>query len=125
VWYVLLDASDAGLAHDLGVNYAPKLANLAIGDPAAVQTVTLESPTPQQNRFGQAVADFAGAPDFSPTRIAQPGPGGFPLAKFAPGAVAGTDPEAIDTPGSIRRAAAHAREDLVDLGRRWLQRRAY
>jgi hypothetical protein len=33
VWYVLLDASDAGLAHDLGVNYAPKLANLAIGCP--------------------------------------------------------------------------------------------
>ena len=89
VWYVLLDASDAGLAHDLGVNYAPKLANLAIGDPAAVQTVTLESPTPQQNRFGQAVVDFAGAPDFSPTRIAEPGPGGFPLAKFQPGAVAG------------------------------------
>ncbi|HZC64483.1 MAG TPA: hypothetical protein VE464_22835, partial [Streptosporangiaceae bacterium] len=41
VWYVLLDASDPGLAHDLGVNYAPKLANIAIGDPAAVQTVTL------------------------------------------------------------------------------------
>ena len=38
VWYVLLDASDPGLAHDLGVNYAPKLANIAIGDPAAVQT---------------------------------------------------------------------------------------
>ncbi len=89
VWYVLLDASDAGLAHDLGVNYAPKLANLAINDPAAVQTVTLESPSPQQNRFGQAVVDFAGAPDFSPTRIAQPGPSGFPLAKFTPGAVAG------------------------------------
>ena len=47
VWYVLLDASDAGLAHDLGVNYAPKLANIAISDPAAVQTVTLGSPTPQ------------------------------------------------------------------------------
>src|SRR5262249_4659828 len=89
VWYVLMDASDAGLAHDLGVNYAPKLANLAINDPAAVQTVRLESPSPQQNRFGQAVVDFAGAPDFSPTRIAEPGPGGFPLAKFAPGAVAG------------------------------------
>src|SRR6201990_3729460 len=27
VWYVLLDAADAGLAHDLGVNYAPKLAD--------------------------------------------------------------------------------------------------
>ena len=54
VWYVLLDASDAGLAHDLGVNYAPKLANIAISDPAAVQTVTLGSPTPQQNPFGPA-----------------------------------------------------------------------
>ena len=89
VWYVLLDASDAGLAHDLGVNYAPKLANLAIGCPECVQTVTLESPTPQQNRFGQAVVDFQGAPDFSPTRIAEPGPNGFPLATFQPGAVAG------------------------------------
>jgi hypothetical protein len=89
VWYVLLDASDQGLAHDLGVNYAPKLANIAIGDPAAVQEVTLESPTPDQNKFGQAVVDFQGAPDFSPTRIATPGPNGFPLAKFQPGAVAG------------------------------------
>jgi hypothetical protein len=89
VWYVLLDASDAGLAHDLGVNYAPKLANIAISDPAAVQTVTLGSPTPQQNPFGPAVVNFAGAPDFSPTRIATPGPTGFPLAKFQPGAVAG------------------------------------
>ena len=89
VWYVLLDASDAGLAHDLGVNYAPKLANIGINDPEAVQTVTLESPTPTQNPFGQAVVDFHGAPDFSPTRIAEPGPNGFPLAKFQPGAVAG------------------------------------
>ncbi len=89
VWYVLLDASDAGLAHDLGVNYAPKLANLAISDPAAVQTVTLDSPSPEQNRFGPAVVNFAGAPDFSPTRIATPGPTGFPLAKFQPGSVAG------------------------------------
>ena len=89
VWYVLLDASDSGIAHDLGVNYAPKLGNIAIGDPEAVQTVTLESPTPAQNKFGQAVVDFQGAPDFSPTRIAEPGPTGFPLAKFQPGAVAG------------------------------------
>jgi hypothetical protein len=89
VWYVLLDASDPGLAHDLGINYAPKLANIAISDPAAVQTVTLENPTPQQNPFGPATIDFAGAPDFSPTRIATPGPNGFPLASFQPGAVAG------------------------------------
>jgi hypothetical protein len=90
VWYVLLDASDPGIAHDLGVNYAPKLSNIAIGNPEAVQTVTLDSPTPDENKFGQALVHFQGAPDFSPTRIAEPGPTGFPLAKFQPGAVAGT-----------------------------------
>jgi hypothetical protein len=89
VWFVLLDTSDAGLAHSHGINYAPKLANLAIGCPECVQEVTLESPTPAENRFGQAVVNFQGAPDFSPTRIAEPGPNGFPLAKFQPGAVAG------------------------------------
>jgi hypothetical protein len=89
VWFTLLDASDQGIAHDLGVNYAPKLGNLAIGDPAAVQTVTLESPTPDENKFGPAVVDFQGAPDFTPTRIAEPVPTGFPLATFQPGAVAG------------------------------------
>ena len=87
-WFVLLDASDQGIAHDLGVNYAPKLGNLAIGDPEAVQTVTLDSPTPDENKFGQAVVNFQGAPDFSPTRIAEPGPDGFPLANLQPGAVA-------------------------------------
>ena len=89
VWYVLLDASDQGLAHDLGVNYAPKLANIAISDPAAVQTVTEDHPTPQANRFGPAAIHFQGAPDFSPTRTAVPGPTGFPLKSFSPGAVAG------------------------------------
>jgi hypothetical protein len=88
VWYVLLDASDQGIAADLGVNYAPKLGNLAIGCPDCVQTVTLDSPSPDQNKFGQAIVNFEGAPDFSPTRIAEPGPTGFPLAKFQPGAVA-------------------------------------
>ena len=89
VWYVLLDASDAGLAADLGVNYVPKLYDLGIGCAACVQTVKLEPTTPQDHRFGTATVDFAGMPDFSPTRIATPGPQGFPLAKFQPGAVAG------------------------------------
>ena len=57
-WFILLDASDVGLAHDLGVNYAPKLANIGIGCPACVQTVTLDSPTPAQNPFGQALVHF-------------------------------------------------------------------
>jgi hypothetical protein len=89
VWFVLLDASDPGLARDLGVNYAPKLANLAVGCPDCVQDVKLEAPTPAQNPFGQAVVDFSGVPNFSPTRTAVPGPQGFPLKSFSPGAVAG------------------------------------
>ncbi len=87
-WFVLLDASDAGLAHDLGVNYAPKLANLAIGCGGCVQTAKLASPTPAQSHFGAATVRFKGAPDFRPKRVAVPGPTGFPLAKFRPGAVA-------------------------------------
>jgi hypothetical protein len=89
VWYVQLDASDPGIAHDLGINYAPKLGNIGIGCPDCVQTVTLDSPSPTENRFGQAIVNFQGAPDFSPTRIAEPGRTGFPLANFQSGAVAG------------------------------------
>lgn len=87
VWFVLFDASDSGAAHNLGLNFAPKLANMAIGCPACVQTVTLQAPTPAQNHFGQAVVHFKAAPDFSPTRVATPGPTGFPLKKFHVGAV--------------------------------------
>ena len=54
------------------MNYAPKLANIGIGDPAAVQTVTEDNPSPQANPFGPAVIHFQGAPDFSPTRTAVP-----------------------------------------------------
>ena len=86
---LLLDASDSGLAADLGVNFAPKLANIGIGCAACVQTVTEDNPTPAQNPFGTAIINFQGAPDFSPTRIAVPGPTGFPLASFSPGSVAG------------------------------------
>jgi hypothetical protein len=89
VWYLLLDSSDSGLAHDLGINYAPKLANIGIGCPDCVQTVKLENPAPSDNHFGPGVVDFAGVPDFSPTRVATPGPNGFPLDKLEPGAVAG------------------------------------
>jgi len=89
VWYLLLDASDSGLAADLGVNFAPKLANIGIGCPTCVQTVTEDNPTPSQNPFGTAIVNFQGAPDFSPTRTAVPGPTGFPLASFSPGSVAG------------------------------------
>ena len=83
VWFVLLDSSDQGLAHNHGINYAPKLANLPIGCPECVQDVTLEAPTPAENPFGQAVVDFAGKPDFSPTRVAEPGQR-FPAEQLRP-----------------------------------------
>jgi hypothetical protein len=90
VWFVLLDASDEGVADTLGVNFAPKLANIAINCPECVQTVTIESPTPAENPFGQAIVNFKGVPDFSPKRVLVPGPNGFPLAEDpVPGAVAG------------------------------------
>ena len=88
VWYLLLDASDKGLAEDLGVNYAPKLLNMAISCPHCVQEVTEENPSPEKNHFGPALIHFAGAPDFSPQRIAEPGPTGFPLKRLQVGAEA-------------------------------------
>jgi hypothetical protein len=89
VWYILEDASTSGAADDLGLNFAPKLANIGISCPACVQTVHLINLPASQNHFGPAPLSFVGAPDFNPTRIAVPGPDGFPLAKFQPGAVAG------------------------------------
>lgn len=89
VWFILTEASDQGLAKNSGLNYAPKLANIAIGCPECVQTVTQGSPTPDENKFGSAVLHFQGEPNFTPTRTLVPGPHGFPPASFSPGAVAG------------------------------------
>jgi len=89
VWFILTEASDLGLAHNSGLNYAPKLANIPIGCPDCVQTVTLDSPSADANKFGPAVVHFRGEPDFTPTRKLVPGPNGFPPADFAPGAIAG------------------------------------
>src|SRR6266702_6970479 len=89
VWFILTEASDQGLAKNSGLNYAPKLANIANGCLDCAQTVTQEQPMPDQNKFGQAVIHYQGEPDFSPTRSLVPGPNGFPPASFSPGAVAG------------------------------------
>ncbi len=86
VWFILTDSSDLGAARDLNIMYAPKLANMAIGCPKCVQAVTLES-VPKDNTFAEAVVDFRGVPDFSPTRIWRPGAKGFPPAQAQPGAV--------------------------------------
>ncbi|MEU4195431.1 hypothetical protein AB0E69_26255 [Kribbella sp. NPDC026611] len=85
VWYVLTEASDQGAAEDLGLNYAPKLANASIGCATCVQDVTLSGG--KDNVFGEATVHFAGIPDFGPTRVLTAGPTGFPPAKVAAGAV--------------------------------------
>ena len=84
-WFIITEASDFGLARDLNVNFAPKLANLAIGCPQCVQTVTLK--TSADNKFGDAIVNFQGVVDFSPTRKLVAGPTGFPPTAAEPGAV--------------------------------------
>ena len=82
VWYIITEASDAAIARDLGLNFAPRLANIPAGHPA-VQEVVSANPI-----LGRDMVTFAGAPDFSPMRIVTPGPKGFPPARFQPGAFA-------------------------------------
>lgn len=87
VWYIITESSDFGLAADLDVNFAPKLANMSIACAACVQDVSLIEP--KVNPFGEAVMDFPGAPDFSPDRVLVPGSTTpFPPDKAEPGAVA-------------------------------------
>jgi len=85
VWYIITEASDFGLAHDLNVNFAPKLANMSIDCPTCVQETTLT--TSAGNKFSEAPVNFKGIPDFSPTRVLTPGPTGFPPLGAQPGAV--------------------------------------
>ncbi len=86
VWFIMTDSSDLGISRDLNIMYAPKLANMAIGCPKCVQNVTLE-PVPKSSKFAEAVVNFPGVPDFSPTRVWDPGAKGFPPAKAQPGSI--------------------------------------
>ena len=89
------------------INYAPKLAQPRRSVArSASRTVTLESPTPADNPFGQAVVDFAGKPDFSPTRVAEPGPDGFPLEQLH-------SPARSPVPATARSSGSRARRRRV------------
>jgi len=79
VWYIITDVSDEGMASKLGVNFAPRLANIPVTSPA-VQRVMSGNPM-----LGHDMVTFAGVPDFSPTRLLLAGPKGFPPARFVPG----------------------------------------
>lgn len=80
VWYVITDCSDARIAADLGLNLAPRLANIPVGHPG-VQQVMSANPV-----LGRDMVTFPGKPNFSPMRIITPGPMGFPPARFQSGA---------------------------------------
>lgn len=84
VWFVLMDVSDSALAVELGLNFAPRLANAQNGCPACVQTVQSSDPV-----VGRAEVAFAGTVDFSPERVLIPSETGFPPLMAQPGSVAG------------------------------------
>jgi len=88
-WYILTEASEFGTANGLDLNFSPKLGNMAVGCPLCVQEVTLKADP--KNKFGEAVVQFEGVPDFTPDRRLVPGPAAgpnaFPPANATPGAV--------------------------------------
>ncbi len=103
VWFVRMDVSDSALAVELGLNFAPRLANAQTGCPACVQTVQSSDPV-----LGRAEVAFAGTVDFSPERVLVPSETGFPPLMAQPGSVAGpgysdlvrvgTDPVVFNAP---------------------------
>lgn len=83
VWYVIMDVSDRGLARELGINFAPRLANATNGCPGCVQIVRSSNPV-----LGRADdVEFRGLIDFSPGRIYVPGPMAFPPRRTQAGAL--------------------------------------
>ncbi len=79
VWYVITDVSDAGLAKDLGLNFAPRLANITKDCPGCAQVIRTN------RRLGSEVIDRPGKPDFSLRRVLVPGPKGFLPITARPG----------------------------------------
>jgi hypothetical protein len=79
VWFIITDVSDARIAQQLGVNYAPSLTKLG---PAAVQKGT---------KNADGTFTFDGAPSFKATRTYVASAGGFPPSSAQPGSNA--DPE--------------------------------
>ena len=75
VWYILTDASDAGVAKSQGLVFAPDLANLGA---EAIAVAAMKNGT----------VEFPGAPDFSPRRSYGATQAGFPVTSPGPGGVA-------------------------------------
>ena len=91
VYFVLTDTSDEKAALRYGINFSPRLALLSNGCPGCVQTVRITRTTgasPSSDAYQVPPVEFAGIPDFRPTRILAAGPTAFPPAYTQPGAVA-------------------------------------
>ncbi|MBA2409994.1 MAG: hypothetical protein H0V62_09580 [Gammaproteobacteria bacterium] len=83
VWYVIMDVSDRDLARELGINFAPRLANATDGCPGCVQKVKSSNSV-----LGRADdVEFGGLIDFSPARIYVPGAMAFPPVETQAGAI--------------------------------------
>lgn len=81
VWFILTDVSDPQIATQIGLNFAPKLANAPVGCPGCVQVLNV----PANITLAQNVK-FRGNPDFSPQRVLVPGPTEFPFLTGQAGA---------------------------------------
>jgi hypothetical protein len=81
---VLTDVSDQALAQQIGLNFAPKLANSSRGCPGCVQALSIP-----ENILSAGAVSFKGTPDFTPDRLLVPGPAGFPVQTVRAGSVAG------------------------------------
>ena len=75
VWYVVTESSNAEDAKRRGVHYSPKMANAKGSE--AVEKVTMKD----------GMIQFTGTVVFTPERVVQAGPTGFPPAKAEPGAI--------------------------------------
>lgn len=84
VYFILTDVSDQQLATSIGLNFAPKLANVPNGCPGCFQTLNVPRNITTANTI-----EFKGVPDFSPRRILVPGPKGFPFITGQAGSKAG------------------------------------
>jgi len=73
VWFVITDVSDRDLAEELGLNFAPRLANVTKNCVPCAQSVT-------SDRVLADGVEFLGKPDFSPTRLVKLGLGLPPAA---------------------------------------------
>ena len=108
VWYVLLDAPIRASR----TTSASTTRRSWRTSRSATQRPCRRSPRTTRRlrriRFGPAVIHFQGAPDFSPTRIAVPGPTGFPLKSFQPGRRCGSRLQPVHQDRGIGRRLQRA-----------------